>query len=73
MTMEKKIAAINNYNEFVGSCIRYEENGGNFYRINDIETGDDFDRVSEKHIKEAYEEALENLDKLYESFLGIEK
>lgn len=72
MTTEKKIAAINNYNEFVGSCIRYEENGGNFYRINDIETYD-FDRVSEKHIKEAYEEALENLDKLYESFLGIEK
>lgn len=69
MTTEKKIAAINNYNEFVGSCIRYEENGGNFYRIDD----DGYDEVSEKHIKEAYEEALENLDRLYESFLGIEK
>ena len=73
MTIEKKIAAINNYNEFVGSCIRYEKNGERFYRNNDVETGDDFDEVSEKHINEAYEEALENLNKLSESFFGIAK
>lgn len=60
MTIEKKIAAINNYNESVGSCIRYEKNGEKFYRNNDVETGDDFDEVSEKHINEAYEEAIQD-------------
>ena len=57
MEIAEKIRLINAYNESVNSVIRYEmSKDGNIYRINDIETGDDFDEVSEKHINSAFEQ-----------------
>ena len=57
MEIAEKIRLINDYNESVGSVIRYEmTKDEDIYRCNDIETGDDFDEVSEEHINSAFEQ-----------------